>query len=334
MNTKNNQIYSSTVNTYNKNINENNIIKNDNKILENNIYEDNNIINDNNVLIDNNIKKNKIQTKKTFKNIFCGNCGKFGHIYKKCTDHIISLGIIAYRFNNNNNREYLMVQRKDTLAYVEIIRGKYDIDDMELLKTLFNEMTMNEKSNMLNNDNKFEKLWNNIWNYPNFKSYKNDYIIAKKKFNILKNGYINSSNYYVSLEIFINNSNSLWNEPEWGFPKGRRNVGESNIFCAMREFNEETNYTNMDFDMLYNVEPFIESFKGSNNIYYKHIYYLCKFNNLKEPFIQYDNKYQINEISNISWFTLKNVIKKIRNYNKEKICIIKKIDDFLNDLNL
>jgi 8-oxo-dGTP pyrophosphatase MutT (NUDIX family) len=31
-----------------------------------------------------------------------------------------------------------------------------------------------------------------------------------------------------------------WEEPEWGFPKGRRDTQESDWVCALREFKEET----------------------------------------------------------------------------------------------
>ena len=31
------------------------------------------------------------------KNVYCGNCGKFGHIYKRCTAPITSLGVICYK---------------------------------------------------------------------------------------------------------------------------------------------------------------------------------------------------------------------------------------------
>ena len=38
------------------------------------------------------------------------------------------------------------------------------------------------------------------------------------------------------------NKNSNWIEPEWEVPKGRRNLNESDIDCALREFTEETGY--------------------------------------------------------------------------------------------
>ena len=63
-------------------------------------------------------------------NIFCNNCGKQGHVFHSCKLPIISNGLIVYRENKNvndslktkNKYEYLMIQRKDTLGYVDFLR--------------------------------------------------------------------------------------------------------------------------------------------------------------------------------------------------------------------
>ncbi len=44
----------------------------------------------------------KISTSDKYK-LYCGNCGKVGHTYKKCVDAIISLGIILYNTIQINN---------------------------------------------------------------------------------------------------------------------------------------------------------------------------------------------------------------------------------------
>ena len=54
---------------------------------------------------------------------FCNNCGKQGHTYQQCRKPITSIGIILYRINNKNT-EYLLIRRKDSLGYVDFIRGK------------------------------------------------------------------------------------------------------------------------------------------------------------------------------------------------------------------
>ena len=46
-----------------------------------------------------------------------------------------------------------------------------------------------------------------------------------------------------NLEKLINESSKKWTEPEWGFPKGRRNYQEKDYDCAVREWEEETGYS-------------------------------------------------------------------------------------------
>ena len=73
---------------------------------------------------------------------FCNNCGKQGHLYNQCKNPIISSGIVAFR--KKTKFEYLMICRKDSLGYVEFIRGKYPLYNKEYILTLINEMTVKE----------------------------------------------------------------------------------------------------------------------------------------------------------------------------------------------
>ena len=102
------------------------------------------------------------------KNI-CNNCGKYGHIYYQCKMPITSIGIIVFTHYNdnsiltdvNNKIKYLMIRRKDTLGFIEFIRGKYSIYNKEYILNLLNEMTKSEKE--LLRTTEFDILWNNIW---------------------------------------------------------------------------------------------------------------------------------------------------------------------------
>ena len=49
-----------------------------------------------------------------------------------------------------------------------------------------------------------------------------------------------------------------------GVRKGRRNVGETNRECAIREFQEETNYTTNDYELIDNIAPLDEEYMGEN----------------------------------------------------------------------
>ena len=82
--------------------------------------------------------------------------------------------------------------------------------------------------------------------------------------------------YVEAIGDLINESSEFhqWQEPEWGFPKGRRNSHEKDYDCALREFQEETGYDKNVLHNLQNVLPFEEIFTGSNYKSYKHKYYV------------------------------------------------------------
>ena len=123
-----------------------------------------------------------------------------------------------------------------------------------------------------------------------------------------------------------------WNGPEWGFPKGRRNINENNKNCAIREFCEETNLDKNDFKINNNIYPMSEIFVGSNNVRYKHIYYIAESNNI-EIDISDKNIFQKNEISKIGWFSYTDAINLFRTYNIEKKNLLTKLEKILNNIN-
>lgn len=258
-----------------------------------------------------NEKKNKI---------ICGNCGKIGHIYKNCKFPVMSLGIIAFKYENSSFK-YLLIRRKDTLGFVEFLRGKYNINDRNYILNLFKEMTQNEVKRILSND--FDTLWKQLWMEQSIKYFKNDYEKSKKRFNSIKN------NPLIKIVDIIKDVKTFWDEPEWGFPKGRRNIRETDIDCASREFIEETGYNIEDISILKNLDPIQEQFYGSNNVEYKHIYFVAKFNGNKKPYINQNNKDQISEISKIGWFTYEEAISMIRPYNVEKKNVLNSINNLL-----
>jgi 8-oxo-dGTP pyrophosphatase MutT (NUDIX family) len=249
----------------------------------------------------------------TTKSIYCGNCGKFGHTYRHCSEPITSIGIILYKIYDSKLK-YLFIQRRDTLGYVEFMRGKYNLENLEYIKNTFKIMTPNERDRIINND--FDTLWNILWMNKHTKQYHNEYENSKIKFNKLKDG-INIKNKTIKLKEITNETPIIYNEPEWGFPKGRRNPHESNIDCAIREFEEETGIKKINYNIL-NIKPINEIFLGTNNIRYKHIYYIAETTRDILPIIDLDNDIQTSEISNIKWFDYDTGFNKIRDYNIEK----------------
>jgi len=254
---------------------------------------------------------------------FCNNCGKNGHVFQNCKKPIISSGIISYTYFEKTIK-YLLICRKNSLGFVDFIRGKYNLSNISHISNLIDEMTINEKNLLLTKD--FDDLWYYVWGDYMGNQYSNEEYNSREKFNKLKLGLINN----ITLHFLIEQSKTTWSEPEWGFPKGRRNSGENDIQCAIREYREETGHNKYSFKIIENILPFEENFTGSNLKSYKHKYYLAFVKNNK---INNDN-YQKSEVSNIKWFTYEETKKIIRPYSLEKLKIIENINKTLNNFYL
>ena len=256
---------------------------------------------------------------------YCNNCGKVGHVFSNCKLPIISIGIICFRYNNNKV-EYLMIRRKETLGFIEFMRGKYAIQNKEFLLNLLRQMTNEEKDKLFNRD--FETLWKEIWcDSDTQMKYKYEENTSKEKFNLLREGITYKSDNY-TLKSLIEESKEVheYDEPEWGFPKGRRNYNENDYDCAVREFCEETGFSSKLLHNLQNIVPYDENFTGSNFKSYKHKYFIM--------YMKYENSlvmnnYQKSEVSKMQWMDLNECNEKIRSYNLEKKMLIKKVNNCL-----
>ena len=90
---------------------------------------------------------------------FCNNCGKTGHMFHRCKKPITSIGIIVFKIVNGA-RQYLMICRRNSLGYVDFMRGKYPLSNKIYLKNIIYEMTNEEKQSLLKNE--FDDLWTRV----------------------------------------------------------------------------------------------------------------------------------------------------------------------------
>lgn len=261
---------------------------------------------------------------------FCNNCGKTGHNYNQCKMPITSFGLIIYRINKNTNEpEVLMIRRKDSLGFVEFIRGKYSLMNRNYILNIINEMTVNERERL--KTYAFDQLWNDLWNGNIGSQYRSEEKISREKYETLKIGVNNDccqtkSSY--TLDELLNEVKTNWTETEWGFPKGRRNYQEKDIVCALREFEEETGYSKNKISIIQNILPYDELFTGSNYKCYKHRYYVGHMNYIDtEKMVNF----QKNEVSKCEWVPINECVKRIRPYSKERIEIIKSFRNILKD---
>ena len=92
--------------------------------------------------------------------IICKNCNSMGHTYRDCPHPISSYGIICFTVIANEIH-YLMIQRKNSLSFMEFIKGNYKSMDFSKINTLIQSMTI-EEQNILNCDN-FDIIWEKIY---------------------------------------------------------------------------------------------------------------------------------------------------------------------------
>jgi 8-oxo-dGTP pyrophosphatase MutT (NUDIX family) len=288
---------------------------------------------------------------------YCSNCNKYGHSNKECNEPITSAGIICLDIHNNlekkllennieslsedivlynyqrisninkikkykNKIKFLLIQRKHSLNYIHFIRGIYDENDYNQIETIFSLMSNNEIKIIYEND--FDYLWDNLWEKTARKKiYQKEYNNSKIKFKHVKeNGYLKN----------LLTIGSQYSTPEWEFPKGRKNINESNYDCAIREFYEETGIEKEKYTMLNNINSIHDDFIGTNNMNYKHIFYLSLIKNKNSIEYTTDNIKSKNEISKIKWCTWDEALRLFRPYYTNKVETINKI--FLFFINL
>ena len=290
---------------------------------------------------------------------FCNNCGECTHTSKACPQPVISCGVVMFRRDDAAEREraaaalderthrlyglhdaallapapadrslrYLLVRRRDSMSLVEFVRGKYDPSDVRFLHQMFSEMAQGERERLRGVS--FSVLWTTMWSCTSTSNF--DYDVARGKFERIRAGYRLQDGRQVSIERLLRDTSTPYLEPEWGFPKGKRNRRESDLECARRECCEETGCGRDDFWVLHQLGSTWEEFRGSNGVLYRHNYFVARFAGGAEVRVDSDNAHQASEIGDIGWFTLGEAMRKFRPYDIEKKVMLAKLDNVLSN---
>ena len=255
-------------------------------------------------------------------NKFCNNCGKYNHSYTYCIEPITSIGIICVRYNSElKELEYLLICRKDTLGFIDFMRGKYSYSNILHLNNIIDEMTIDEKNRLLTKE--FDQLWSELWHGNYGLKYRNEKKYSNEKFDKLREGVLLKKK-VITLESLIEDSNTNWVDAEWEIPKGRRNYKENDLETALREFEEETGIDRTNINVIHNIEPYDEIFTGSNLKSYRQRYFIAFIKN--EASLE---NFQTCEVSNIKWVSYSELSKFIRGYSLEKLEILKNVNKVL-----
>jgi 8-oxo-dGTP pyrophosphatase MutT (NUDIX family) len=238
---------------------------------------------------------------------------------------ITSVGIIAFTIDKQTKDiKYLMIQRKHSVGFVDFIRGKYVLHNKVQIISLLAVMTETEHLRLVTED--FSEMWREMWGG-------NEDLAARDKLEHLRNGVMTNYNMY-TLGDCIKEATSMrkWTQNDWGFPKGRKNFNESDLCCAVREFNEETGINETLLSIITNIVPYEEIFTGSNFKSYKHKYYLAYIEN-GETTVNLAG-FQKEEVGNMEWKTFSSALSSIRDYHVERKDILRNVDMVIKNLKL
>lgn len=215
----------------------------------------------------------------------------------------------SIKYNNNTHRynefRLLMINRKYSLAFMEFMRGKYDVDNSDYIYNLFQMMTLEELDLIC-------KLYDfiKIRKYMNFYNNTNKKFVfeldnAKLKFNYISKlgiltdiitkinneyklnlvigttigpppGLYDNTEYFKTLTRNTQSNNTLYTDCEWLLPKGKREENETDLKTAIREFYEETGINPKYISVYKNIVPFEYTFIGINGIEYRNIYFIAE----------------------------------------------------------
>lgn len=268
-------------------------------------------------------------------NIFCTNCGGDGHVFRQCIAPVTSYGVIMVRSRpgfvvekaltenrglvtglENESLEFLLIQRRDSLGFIELLRGKYKLNDVDYIILHLGGITADERERYKTGP--FEELWNGLWGMNHSHLYKNEYEIAKHKWETIHKGVTDAKGKVWTVEEMITAAGAAQATPEWGFPKGRRDAQESDYVCAMREMYEETGVKEEDVIPIHNLEPLVESFFGSNHVHYCHKYFVVWVPSELDVSFDSENDHMRREIGDLQWFGLDTALQHLRPENIEK----------------
>jgi 8-oxo-dGTP pyrophosphatase MutT (NUDIX family) len=228
------------------------------------------------------------------------------------------LGILAFRKPISSETQWILIRRRDSLGFIEIMRGKYELRDEAGLQSLIDQTTIPERGRLLTLN--FNDLWRELWNGVASRRYLSEYEQAKAKFDVLRGPVpiVGGAVSRRTLADYCDASTTSWMEPEWGFPKGRRSSMETDIACALRETEEEAGVPVSSLRIVSGVEPLLEEFRGSNGVCYRHRYWLAEAPSALEVKLDPTNMDQRREIGDVRWCTTGEALTLIRPYNIEK----------------
>lgn len=277
------------------------------------------------------------------RHIVCSNCNGKGHFFKDCKKPILSYGMLAWTlrattsagveglkaaFANMTDREAIkqdpsafieqlralyrtsqyelqvcLIQRRHTISFEAFVRGKYSNEsELDIHRE---RMTVTERDSIKAGN--WDALYDEVMSDKDIRYIEKEKRKARSMFDA------------INVQEFFQHTTTSFTEPSWEFPKGRRFVNESDMDCALREFEEETNIPIADV-VTYNPESWcVEEFCGTNQKTYRNKYYIGLVHPFTSgPFVDDTNPSQTSEVKNVAWYSLQSAMNVLHSYCVEK----------------
>ena len=252
---------------------------------------------------------------------YCYNCGQYGHLYKYCQYPITSYGMIIYHITPENDIKFLLIQRNVSPEYRNLIhnlRNQFD-QTVDKITQMLDHLTQLEIRYL--SQYSYQDLFYQLTQFYSTKrtdKYKKN-LVANRNTKLINGGY-NRAGDFIDLRQILRRPVERHLEPDWGFPKGRRDKRqyESDLDCAKREAFEETEIGPRHYQLESEQSSFMEVFVGTNGIRYQHTYYLAQCPTFRPVYINPFNKLQMAEIRKIGWFSYQDTMEMFRDYHVEK----------------
>lgn len=240
----------------------------------------------------------------------------------------VKYGVIAVHKDGEDIR-YFLQQRRFSVSYQELVMGNFNPHDTGFLLTLLERTCAEERRRIVCWS--FKKIYCHLWGTFN-NGYQKKYNRIKSKWDILRKGFVvvtpdckkRISWRTLCAEVAL----TAPKKNTYEFPKGKRECTptgklESEWDCAMREFNQETEYAIGNCRVVPFVKPLVESFVGMNSVPYTHTYYLVKCQTMRT----YTK--QSSEARRIQWLTLSEALSKIWTHETSKRQMLINLHEYL-----
>jgi 8-oxo-dGTP pyrophosphatase MutT (NUDIX family) len=220
------------------------------------------------------------------------------------------------RFSSMVN--FVMITRKDSLGFLEFVRGHYDPMSPQSIIHLFKQMMPGEIKRISMAIREGADGFTPLAKVVALEQYKAKWQESYDKWCSMIKGKFGETDLPHDLRYYAEKIEPSHATPEIGFPAGRRQRTETSLSCAQREFEEETGLVAADYQVLNRIKPIRDEFTGTDGKRYRRNYYLAFMHRPTKLTVDEEKDGQKNEVGMVFYCDYDRAMKLIRPYHIAK----------------